>query len=341
MTDNVRQAVFQAGIKDAAIRDHLALHAGRLNSFDKMSTEVSTVARTRNENDVVPMDVSVLKGKGGKGKDGKGKDGKNKEGKEKTKAKDDKDKSDPKSNSNKDNMCFYCERVGHIRADCLEEKRDDEERKTMSAQNGLTSSNASTNPPRLTNGTTNISGVNTSSLRQLTITSYVLDDEFHSPMKLTMPVRQIMRMSTKFARFNVRFNFKPPVENSSSISVRNLFRFWPKFTYQVTDVEGLVAAVSSMNDSGMTVVFSPVEQVEQIAGNPAIEEKRQEMSPSADPVVKDNEDTPVARARKPPPGPTAEELDKHELTHVVFRSWCKHCIFPPGQRRSTSSHCYT
>ena len=35
VTDNVRQAVFQAGIKDAAIRDLLALHAGRLNSFDE------------------------------------------------------------------------------------------------------------------------------------------------------------------------------------------------------------------------------------------------------------------------------------------------------------------
>ena len=55
VSDNVRQAVFQAGIKDAAIRDHLALHAGRLNSFDKMAAEVSTVARTRSENDVVPM----------------------------------------------------------------------------------------------------------------------------------------------------------------------------------------------------------------------------------------------------------------------------------------------
>ena len=73
MTDNVRQAVFQAGIKDAAIRDHLALHAGRLDSFDKMAAEVSTVARTRSENDVVPMDVSVLKGKDGKGKDGRAK----------------------------------------------------------------------------------------------------------------------------------------------------------------------------------------------------------------------------------------------------------------------------
>ena len=70
----------------------------------------------------------------------------------------------------------------------------------------------------------------------------------------------------------------------------------------------------------------PVEQVEQIAGNPAIEEKKQSIPASANPVVQDNEDTPVARARKPPPGPTADELDKNELTHVVFRSWCKHCI---------------
>ena len=55
VTDNVRQAVFQAGIKDVSIRDHLALHAGRLNSLYEMAAEVSTVARTRNENDIVPM----------------------------------------------------------------------------------------------------------------------------------------------------------------------------------------------------------------------------------------------------------------------------------------------
>ena len=44
------------------------------------------------------------------------------------------------------------------------------------------------------------------------------------------------------------------------------------------------------------------------------------------PVMQDSEDAPVPRARKPPPGPTTEELDKHELTHVVFRSWYRHCV---------------
>ena len=50
-----------------------------------------------------------------------------------------------------------------------------------------------------------------------------------------------------------------------------------------------------------------------------IEEKRQD-APSSDPVMQDNDEAPVPRARKPPPGPAVEELDKHELTHVVFRS---------------------
>ena len=42
--------------------------------------------------------------------------------------------------------------------------------------------------------------------------------------------------------------------------------------------------------------------------------------------MQDNEEAPVAKVRKPPPGPTTEELDKHELTHVVFHSWCSHCV---------------
>ena len=136
-----------------------------------------------NENDVVPMDVSVLKGKGGKGKDGKGKEGKGKEGKGKTKAQDDRDKFDPKSSSNKFKKCFYCDKVGHVRADCRKKMRDDEERRNMSALKSLNSSSASVSPPGLTNIPTHTSGASSSSLRQLTIPSYVSDDEFHSLMR--------------------------------------------------------------------------------------------------------------------------------------------------------------
>ena len=374
VTDNVRQAVLQAGIKDAAIRDHLALHAGRLNSFDKMAAEVSTVARTRSENDVVPMDVSVIKGKGGKGKDGKGKEGKSKEGKGKTKAKEDKDKFDSKSNPNKFKKCFYCDKVGHARADCKKKKRDDEDRRNMSPQNSLNASSASPSPlspPGLTNVTTNTSGASSSSLRQVTIPSYVSEEEFHSPMRIFA-----LRYNSNVDRVMVdsgAAHSACPSDHANEHEVREVQRkiqfqtasgellehhgeklvpyMAPDsvmgITYQVTDVEGPVAAVASMNDGGMTVVFSPqgawvcdetplkpagsielkrenrtfwmdlpradseqvqrmmalrreqpVEQVEQIAGNPAIEEKRQGIVASANPVVQDNEETPSCKSTK-------------------------------------------
>ena len=117
VTDNVRQAVFQAGIKDASIRDHLAIHADRLNSFDKMATAVSTIPRTHNENVFVPMDVSVRKDNG-KGPDGKSKDGEGKDGQGKTNGTDGKDKAESKSsNQNKDRKCVYCDKIGHVKAD--------------------------------------------------------------------------------------------------------------------------------------------------------------------------------------------------------------------------------
>ena len=135
-------------------------------------------------------------------------------------------------------------------------------------------------PPGLTNITTNTSGASSSSLRQLTIPSYVSDDEFHSAMRIfcferaqtlielwlilvqrIVLVRQITRMNMKFVRFNERFNSRRPVVNSLNIMVR-LVPYMAQdsvveITYQVTDVEGPVAAVSSMNDGGKTVVFSP------------------------------------------------------------------------------------
>ena len=66
----------------------------------------------------------------------------------------------------------------------------------------------------------------------------------------------------KFARFNARFNSRQPVLNLLEHHGEKLVPYMAQdsvmgITYQVTDVEGPVAAVSSMNDGGMTVVFSP------------------------------------------------------------------------------------
>ena len=97
------------------------------------------------------------------------KKGRSKEGNGKTKAKEDKDKFDSKSIPNKFKKCFYCDKVGHVRADCRKKKRVDEERRNMSPQNGSNAPSVSPSPPEHTNVTTNTSGANSSSLRQLTV----------------------------------------------------------------------------------------------------------------------------------------------------------------------------
>ena len=100
VTDNVAAGCVPGWHQGRVDQGPSGAPCGRLSSFDEMAAEVSTVARTRNENDTVPMDVSVLKGKG-KGKDGKSKDGKGKDGEGKTKGMDGKDKSESKSSSPK------------------------------------------------------------------------------------------------------------------------------------------------------------------------------------------------------------------------------------------------
>ena len=101
----------------------------------------------------------------------------------------------------------------------------------------------------------------------------VSDDEFHSrrmfPLSASSPSDRVMtlvqhtalvhliaRMNTRCERFNTRFNSRQPAENFSCIIVHHLGITY-QITYHVTDVEGPVAAVSSMNDGGMMVVFSP------------------------------------------------------------------------------------
>ena len=235
MTDNVR---LRSRLASRMLRsgDHLALHAGRLNSFDKMAAEVSTVARTRSENDVVPMDVSVIKCKGGKGKDGKGKEGKGKEGKVKTKAKEDRDKFDSKSNTNKFKKCFHCDKIGHVRADCRKKKRDDEERRNMSPQNSLNASSASISPPGLTNVTTNTSGGQ----------FVVSPTAHHSPVCLGGRISQ-SEADLCLEKFSARFNSRRPVVNSlNEHHGEKLVPYMAQdsvlgITYQVTDVEGPVA----------------------------------------------------------------------------------------------------
>ena len=170
------------------------------------------------------------------------------------------------SRVHKDKKCFYCDKIGHVRADCRKKKRADKERERTVAQNSLTSSPDATSPPEQTNVTTSTSGASASSLRQLTVPSHVSDEEDHSPMRFFalnagLHVDRVM-VDSGAAHSDCPFDY------ANEHEIRELFDHHGEklvpytaqdtvmgITYQVTDVEGPVAAVSSKNDGGMTAVF--------------------------------------------------------------------------------------
>ena len=48
-------------------------------------------------------------------------------------------------------------------------------------------------------------------------------------------------------------------------------------------------------------------------------------------IVEESAEASEARGIKVSNKPTPEEVAEHELTHLPFRSWCKHCVFGRAQ----------
>jgi hypothetical protein len=128
ISEPLKVALVQRGIKDTTLREHLVMHSARLSDYVKVREEVRNIMVTRMaiNNSPSPMDISALgKGKDGKGKGkdgkGKGKDGKGKDKGKDGKGKDGKGKDKGKGkdgNVSDDRVCFYCQKKGHVKADC-------------------------------------------------------------------------------------------------------------------------------------------------------------------------------------------------------------------------------
>ena len=43
--------------------------------------------------------------------------------------------------------------------------------------------------------------------------------------------------------------------------------------------------------------------------------------------IEDGRTTQLPRGLPAPAMPSKEEKDRHELTHINYRSWCPHCVF--------------
>ena len=144
-----------------------------------MAAEVSTVARTRNENDTVPNGRTLCSRVKERARTARAKTVRARTVKGRRKAWMARTRVSPsrRVRRKKDKKCFCYEKIGHVKADCRKKKRDDEERKTTLAQNSLI-----LHPMQRSAGST--SGASALSLRQLTVPSHVSDDEFHNPMRI-------------------------------------------------------------------------------------------------------------------------------------------------------------
>eukprot|EP00971_Amphidinium_carterae_P348914 6490741-Amphidinium_carterae.1 len=128
LTETMKMGVFQASLCPKELREHLTLHAHRLETYEQMKEEVRRVRLTRaaihgtgggaasSTDGTTPMDVDALtkgkdKGRKGDGKKGDGKKGDGKKGKGKA-----------KQPQRFEGECRWCGRKGHMEKDCYYKK---------------------------------------------------------------------------------------------------------------------------------------------------------------------------------------------------------------------------
>ncbi len=58
----------------------------------------------------------------------------------------------------------------------------------------------------------------------------------------------------------------------------------------------------------------------------------------ADNIDEDAEEGRAARVMKDPEAPSREEIERHNITHLPYRSWCPHCVRGRGRARPHQGH---
>ena len=122
------------------VKEHLIRNSVRITSWNQMQEEILEITRTQQyiDSQAMPIQLGANPKSKGKGKNskgnGKGK-GKGKDVKGKDKAKDAKNESSKKAKSDDRRKWFYCQKTGHVRAECRKRQKDlaDAKEKSMAA----------------------------------------------------------------------------------------------------------------------------------------------------------------------------------------------------------------
>ena len=392
--DKLKIGLVHRGLKDQDLRQHLLLQTQRLNTYDLVREEIRSITVARRAMSLTPggpapMDIGYVGGKKGKDHKGKGKD--SVKGKDYGKGKDQgksKDKGKGKS-QNKDVVCFYCQRKGHLKADCRKRLKDEQ------GKSGANAVEAAAGQPA---GQAKASGagfVGAGSVGEewvLAVGSEDCDENFvnslgaseESIMVDSGCARSVCPPSFAVEPAASVGNFKFTTANGkimkhygSTIVPFETDDRRMKLRFEVTDVTHPLLSVAAAVDAGMTVVFSPggsfiansldlqpsgadtrlrrrgngffmegrrTSTVAAVAADEpdATEDMDAETkeaslpnlpssssaaaSSSTAPAKVEPERGPLARRRRAPHEPTAEEAERHALTHVPYRDWCEACV---------------
>ena len=117
--DDIKIGVTMLGMEDMRVKEHLIRNSVRITSWSQMREEILEIARTQQYKDSqpTPMQLGANPKSKGKGKESKGK-GKGKDGKSKGQCKDAKNEPSEKTKKDQQRKCFYCQKTGHVKADC-------------------------------------------------------------------------------------------------------------------------------------------------------------------------------------------------------------------------------
>ena len=123
--DDVKIGVTMLGMEDMRVKEHLIRTSVRITSWNQMREEILEITRTQQylDSQPMPMQLRANPKSEGKGKEGKGK-GKGKDIKGKGKDKDAKNESSEKAKSDGQRRCFYCNKTGHVWAECKKRLKD-------------------------------------------------------------------------------------------------------------------------------------------------------------------------------------------------------------------------
>ena len=107
------------------MKEHLIRYSVRITCWNQMREEILEITRKQQyiDSQTIPMKLGANPQSKGKGKESEGK-GKGKDVKSKDKAKDVRNESSKKVKSDDRKKCFYCNKTGHVRAECRKRLKD-------------------------------------------------------------------------------------------------------------------------------------------------------------------------------------------------------------------------